>query len=152
MGIKVCNIRLDKQHLESDLKNLNSFLDTVIVKLTSSNFVSTATKDYWSVLIYYEPNAQQMKSSEVHLDESEKETFEALKNWRSQKAQELNLKHYLICSNSELINIAARKPKTLSELRAIKGFGVVKTEKFGKEILSVFENRRLKSNQKHLIV
>lgn len=152
MGIKVCNIRLDKQHLESDLKNLNAFLDTVSVKLTSSNFVSTTTKDYWSVLIYFEPNESKNPATEVFLDESEKEAYQALKTWRSQKATELNLKHYLICSNAELRHIASKKPKNIDELRSIKGFGVVKTEKFGEEILSVFNTKRRRRNPTALLV
>lgn len=151
MGIKVCNIRLDKQHLESDLKNLNAFLDTVSVKLTSSNFVSTATKDYWSVLIYFEPN-ESKTPAEVFLDESEKETYQALKTWRSHKAVELNLKHYLICSNAELRHIALRKPKNIDELRSIRGFGAVKTEKFGEEILSVFDTKRRKRSRPTMMV
>ncbi|NHM07823.1 aldolase [Flavobacterium sp. CYK-4] len=152
MGIKVCNIRLDKQHLESDLKNLNAFLDTVSVKLTSSNFVSTATKDYWSVLIYFEPNERKVPVGEVFLDENEKETYQALKNWRSHKATELNLKQYLICSNTELMHIASRKPKNIDELRTIRGFGAVKTEKFGEEILSLFHTKPRKRNKKKMIV
>jgi hypothetical protein len=35
------------------------------------------------------------------------------------------------------MNIAIRKPKTISELKKIKGFGEIKTAKFGKEILKV---------------
>ena len=58
MGIKVCNIRLDKEHLQQDQNSMNVFLDSVNVKLTSSNFVTTGTLDYWSVLIFYEPKKE----------------------------------------------------------------------------------------------
>ena len=140
MGIKVCNIRVDKQYLDSDQDKMNAFLDTVTVKLTSSNFVSTATKDYWSVLIFYESRkAAQPTVIEHDLTEADKELYESLKIWRNNKAAELNLKHYMISHNSELRNIAIAKPKTKLALRKIKGFGEVKVEKFGMEILAILK-------------
>lgn len=138
MSIKVCNIRLDKQHLEPDQKNLNAFLDSVNVKMTSSNFVTTGTTDYWSVLVFYDPKKEiQTALPENELAGADRELYEALKVWRNNKAAEVNLKHYLISYNSELLNIAIKKPKTLSALRKIKGFGEIKVEKYGPEILSV---------------
>ena len=146
MGIKVCNIRLDKKHLELDQKNMNAFLDSVIVKLTSSNFVTTTTTDYWSVLIFYEPK-KDAKSVVVvkELIGSGKEFYELLKIWRNNKAAELNLPHYLISHNAELMSVAVNKPKTISELKKIKGFGEIKTEKFGQEILAVMNLRKTKT-------
>ena len=137
MSIKVCNIRLDKEHLQLDQNSMNAFLDSVNVKLTSSNFVTTATKDYWSVLIFYEPKKEVTTKGENNLIGIEKEIYEALKIWRNNKAIELNLPHYMISHNSELMNIALKKPKTISALKKIKGFGEVKTAKFGQDILAV---------------
>lgn len=140
MAIKVCNIRLDKEHLQLDQNRMNAFLDTVSVKLTSSNFVTTATTDYWSVLVFYD----EKKQAESHIPESiltneEMEIYEALKAWRNNKAAELNLKQYLISHNSELMNVAIHKPKTLAALKRIKGFGEVKTAKFGQDIIAVLK-------------
>lgn len=138
MSIKVCNIRLDKEHLQPDQNSMNAFLETVNVKLTTSNFVTTATTDYWSVLIFYEPKKESKKQIlENGLVGVDHEIFEALKTWRNNKASELNLKHFMVSHNSELMNIAIRKPKTILELKKIKGFGEIKTAKFGKEILKV---------------
>lgn len=138
MSIKVCNIRLDKEHLQPDQNSMNAFLETVNVKLTTSNFVTTATIDYWSVLIFYEPKKGSKKPiPENGLIGVDHEIFEALKTWRNNKASELNLKHFMVSHNSELMNIAIRKPKTILELKKIKGFGEIKTAKFGKEILKV---------------
>lgn len=138
MSIKVFNIRLDKKHLQSDQNNMNAFLESVQVTLTSSNFVTTGTIDYWSVLIFYELKRETRSPIlEDGLIGTDKEMYEALKNWRNTKASELNLKHFMVSHNSELMNIAIRKPKTISELKKIKGFGEIKTAKFGKEILKV---------------
>jgi superfamily II DNA helicase RecQ len=138
MSIKVCNIRLDKEHLQPDQNSMNAFLETVNVKLTTSSFVTTATTDYWSVLIFYEPKKESKKPIlENDLIGVDYEIFEALKTWRNNKASELNLKHFMVSHNSELRNIAIKKPKTISELKKIKGFGEIKTAKFGKDILKV---------------
>jgi superfamily II DNA helicase RecQ len=143
MSIKVCNIRLAKEHLQYDQNRMNEFLNTVDVKLTTSNFVTTNAVDYWSVLIFYEPkkkkqtNSIEIKLSEEELLEEEKERFTALKNWRNDKAMALGLPHFLICHNSELIALAIKSPKTVADLKTIKGFGENKITKFGKEILSL---------------
>ena len=138
MSIKVCNIRLDKEHLQLDQNSMNAFLNTVNVKLTSSNFVTTGTTDYWSVLIFYDAKKEiQVSIPENDLIGVEKELYEALKTWRNNKAAELNLKHFMISHNSELMNIALKKPKTISALKKIKGFGEIKTAKFGQDILAV---------------
>jgi hypothetical protein len=80
MAIKVYNIRLDKEHLKLDQNRMNAFLDSVSVKLTSSNFVTTATTDYWSVLIFYDEKKQvQSHIPEKVLIGEEKEIYEALK-------------------------------------------------------------------------
>lgn len=138
MSIKVCNIRLDKAYLESDQNKMNNFLDSVTVKLTTSNFVTTRTVDYWSVLIFYEPNAlKQTPTIENKLTVTQEEMYHSLKVWRNNKASELDLPQYMICYNSELIAITIRKPKTITDLRKIKGFGETKTAKYGKDILAV---------------
>lgn len=141
MSIKVCNIRLDKKHLQADQDQMNAFLDSVNVKLTSSNFVTTGTTDYWSVLIFYE--AKKPMSSpleENNLVGEDKQKYINLKAWRNNKAAELNMPHYVISHNSELIKLATSKPKTLSELKKIKGFGETKVAKYGKELLEVIQS------------
>ena len=140
MSFKVCNIRLEKEHLQQDQKRLNEFLDTVQVKLTSSNFVTTNSIDYWSVLVFYEPKVslqEPIGTFEQEAIPAQKDLYLALKNWRTKKANELALSHFKICYNSELIALASNKPKTVLELEKIKGFGTIKINKFGDEILEV---------------
>jgi adenosylcobinamide amidohydrolase len=58
MNIKVFNIRLDKEHCHEDQKKMNEFLDSVEIKLTSTNFVTTTTVDFWSAVVFYEPKME----------------------------------------------------------------------------------------------
>ena len=138
MNIKVFKIRLNKEHCQEDQNKMNEFLDAVEIKLTSTNFVTTSTVDFWSAVVFYEAK----KVKKINLDETEltlkeKEIYSALKKWRSSKAQLLELPHYMICHNSHLIAIAVKKPQNLDDFKTIKGFGENKTANFGDDILSL---------------
>jgi hypothetical protein len=60
-----------------------------------------------------------------------------LKQWRLEKAKILALPAYVIMHDTTLQEIAERLPRTLGEIREVKGFGPSKAEKFGEEILRV---------------
>lgn len=52
MNIKVFNIRLDKEYCLNYQSTMNDFLDSVDVKLASTSFVTTGSKDFWSTVIF----------------------------------------------------------------------------------------------------
>ncbi len=138
MNIKVFNIRLDKEHCLEDQNRMNQFLDSVEIKLTSTNFVTITTVDFWSAVVFFEPK-KEIKSTVVEreLTDEEKKIYAALKKWRSDKAQQLMLPHYMICHNSELASIAIQKPQTLQNFKTVKGFGENKTAHYGDDIISL---------------
>lgn len=141
MNIKVFNIRLDKENCQSDQDKMNEFLDSVEVKLTSTNFVTTATKDFWSAVIFYKPKKQpSIIEEESELNDSEKKVFDALKQWRNDLANKLGWSAFRICHNSHLLYIVKAKPQDISELKNVKGFGENRTLKYGDDILSVLNS------------
>ena len=138
MNIKVFNIRLDKENCQQDQSRMNAFLDSVEVKLTSTNFVTTGTTDFWSAVVFYELKKSDSKPTEViELNEQENEIFTALKQWRNDLAQKLGWSAFRICHNSHLISIAKSKPQNLDELKAVKSFGETRTLNYGDDILSI---------------
>ena len=138
MNIKVFNIRLDKENCQQDQSRMNAFLDSVEVKLTSTNFVTTGTIDFWSAVVFYELKKSDSKPTEViELNEQENEIFTALKQWRNDLAQKLGWSAFRICHNSHLISIAKSKPQNLDELKAVKSFGETRTLNYGDDILSI---------------
>lgn len=138
MNIKVFNIRLDKENCQQDQSRMNAFLDSVEVKLTSTNFVTTGTVDFWSAVVFYELKKSDSKPTEViELNEQENEIFTALKQWRNDLAQKLGWSAFRICHNSHLISIVKSKPQNLDELKTVKGFGESRTLNYGDDILSV---------------
>ena len=140
MNIKVFNIRLSKEHCQNDQTKMNEFLDTVEVKLTSTNFVTTGTLDYWSAVVFFEPKSikkEESKFSEEELLPNELKAFKALKSWRNDLAEKLDWSAFRICHNSHLIAIVKANPQNTSELETVYGFGKTRTEKYGDDIISV---------------
>lgn len=138
MNIKIFNIRLDKEHCQEDQKRMNEFLDSVNIKLTSTNFVTTTNVDFWSAVVFFEPKKESKSPvNDTELTFDERKIYFALKKWRSDKAQQLLLPHYMICHNSELVSIAIKKPQTLEDFKTVKGFGENKTANYGDDIISL---------------
>jgi superfamily II DNA helicase RecQ len=140
MQVKVFTIRLNPEQLESDQKVLNDFLVTVTFKKSSTQYVEVG--NYWSVIVHYDENeitkpASLVRKSLEDLNEKDQQVYMYLKEWRTNKAEKLQLKNYLICHNSELIDLAMYKPSNLDELQQIKGFGPQKVDKFGEDILAI---------------
>ena len=159
MKVKVFAIRPESEYLNFDQQQLNGFLDTIEFKKSSTHFIE-AEPIYWSVLIYYEEKIRQnnlvqeiailektppktekisTQLQEADLDLEQLEVLKSLKQWRSEKAYKLKISNFLICHNSELINVVVQKPSSITELRSIKGFGNLKSDKYGEDILSILK-------------
>jgi ribonuclease D len=142
MNIKVFNIRLSKEHCQNDQSRMNNFLDSVEVKLASTNFVTTGKDDFWSATIFFEPKTNskpraENKFSEEELLPKELKVFKALQTWRNDLAKKLDWSSFRICHNSHLAAIAKANPQNISELENVSGFGKLRTEKYGDDIISV---------------
>lgn len=141
MNIKVFNIRLDKDNCNNDQNLMNSFLDSVEVKLTSTNFVTTGTVDFWSAVVFYDLKKNESKPTEViELNEKENAIFTALKLWRNDLAQKKGWSSFRICHNSHLISIAKANPQSIEELRKVKSFGESRTINYGEDIIAVLNS------------
>jgi superfamily II DNA helicase RecQ len=141
MNIKVFNIRLDKDNCDNDQNLMNAFLDSVEVKLTSTNFVTTGTVDFWSAVVFYDLKKSESKPTEViELNEKENAIFTALKLWRSDLAQKKGWSSFRICHNSHLISIAKENPQSIEELKKVKGFGESRTVNYGEDIIALLNS------------
>jgi superfamily II DNA helicase RecQ len=142
MNIKVFNVRLAKEFCHDDQVRMNAFLDSVEVKLTSTNFVTTGTSDYWSVVIFFIPKQSKKEKDQANftgedLSQNEVRIFNALKSWRNDLAKQLEWSSFRICHNSHLMAVVKSNPKTLEALESVPGFGKTRTEKYGAAILTV---------------
>lgn len=141
MLVRVFSIRLDTLFLEYDQQQLNTFLNSVTFKKSSTQFVEGEAA-HWSVIVHYETEKQQKperleRKSYDDLNSKDKQVYGFLNQWRTEKADALKLKKFMICHNSELIDLAMYKPSNLDELQQIKGFGKQKADRFGEDILAI---------------
>ncbi|MGB3078314.1 MAG: HRDC domain-containing protein [Saprospiraceae bacterium] len=146
MNIKLFQTRLDDKHIQQDQDAINTFMESVTVKKTATQFV-IGQPDFWSVLVFYENGKAHKNGSkesdkisfdaEVELTEEEKQIFVALKQWRRDRAKEVNVPEYLVCHNAELITVSKTRPRSMEDLNKIKGFGDQKISKYGDDIIAV---------------
>lgn len=69
------------------------------------------------------------------LNQQQVQLFELLRQWRREKAKELDVPAFVIFSDKTLRHLALAHPRTEEELGRIYGVGEAKIEKFGREIL-----------------
>ena len=74
-------------------------------------------------------------SMEIELDD----LYQALKNWRKEKAVSEHLPAYCILGNKALEQIAVNRPLTSEQLKGLKGVGKKTMEKYSDDILELVE-------------
>lgn len=90
---------------------------------------STSTKD-------------RVQAEIVELDATSAELFAQLKAWRKEAAAERSVPAFVIFGDSTLVEIAKAQPRTLTQLRLIRGVGEVKLEAFGTAVLRLVKQVR----------
>jgi len=63
--------------------------------------------------------------------------YSRLKQWRDDKAEELDQEVYMVLQIKSMKHIAATLPQSMKEMKKIHGFGKVKLEKYGPEVLQI---------------
>jgi ATP-dependent DNA helicase RecQ len=79
-------------------------------------------------------------SKDVPLTTTEQLRFELLKDWRKKRAGELDVPAFVIFSDRTLRELARKAPQHIRELEFINGFGPIKIERFGQEVVDLAKN------------
>lgn len=97
---------------------------------------------YEEVAITGEPRARKRKAAKKETNLAlegfsgiQKEKFAALKEWRKQKAKELDVAAFMVFSDRTLREIVSLNPATQDELSQVHGIGDRKLEAFGAEVI-----------------
>lgn len=124
-------------------------MDSVSVKKTATELIN-GQPNFWSILVFYDDQKVErqeknsgkiMAISEAELTAEEKNIYKVLRQWRQDKATQLNVPSYVVAHNTELMTIAKMKPQTLDDLSKIKGFGGgQKIAKYGDDIIAVLNS------------
>ena len=64
---------------------------------------------------------------------------EQLRAYRSRKAKQFDYPPYMIFSNAVIEELINKQPKTVKELKKVKGIGPKKIELYGKDILELMK-------------
>lgn len=65
------------------------------------------------------------------------ELFERLRSWRGEQARRQKVPAYVVLHNSHIEEISTRKPRSIHELGSIKGIGLRRAARYGREILAL---------------
>jgi ATP-dependent DNA helicase RecQ len=60
-----------------------------------------------------------------------------LRSWRLERSQQDAVPAYVVLHDATLRELAALRPQSLAELAAVKGFGPVKVERYGEDLLTM---------------
>ena len=124
-----------------------SFIRGLIKEMITDNFVYLKEGTYsmlklnqnsMDVLLHDKKVVLLVKEEETAID---KELFNAVKNWRRERAYKDGIKPYIIFSDATLIEIVNKVPKNKEELMDIRGVGEKKVERYGDEILGLIASK-----------
>ena len=74
------------------------------------------------------------------LSPQDTELYNAIKDWRTSKAEKENVPPYVIFGDKTLEELVEKKPKNEKELLNVFGIGSVKAEKIGSQLIRLIEN------------
>lgn len=74
------------------------------------------------------------------LPEEDRELYDLLCDLRGQLARKANLAPFMVFSNATLVDMAAKRPTTLSEFRRVSGVGEVKAAWYGEAFTRLIKN------------
>ncbi|MDO4258384.1 MAG: ATP-dependent DNA helicase UvrD2 [Actinomycetaceae bacterium] len=71
------------------------------------------------------------------------ELFERLRAWRLLESRHLEVPAYTVLTDRTLTDIAIARPKTLTQLRVIKGVGDIKLQRYGAAVLAIIRGEEV---------
>ena len=109
---------------------------------TSGALVEVTTPDGFRVLHVDSSIPPPRITTGVSIDVDE-DLVVRLRSWRLERSQEDAVPAYVVLHDATLRELAADRPQTLEELAGIKGFGPVKVDRYGDDLLAVLATAEL---------
>lgn len=103
---------------------------------------SDYTKKYEELLQKMEENdaCEEVANIEDVSETNREELVKRLKAFRLEQSRKEKIKPYYIFNDAQMEDIIAKNPQTKEELLQVSGFGNVKVEKYGEEIVGILKN------------
>lgn len=90
-------------------------------------------------IISSESISNSILEEEINTNIEEKDIFIELKDFRLKKSREEKIKPYYIYNDNQLKDLIMKMPRNKEELQTVAGFGEVKANKYGDDILKIVE-------------
>ncbi len=148
---------LDTVAVESDNKEIRKSITDALKRLREESAVKLAgvlacregfspERYLWALatasLAAGQPRPKARSVTYTEADVGHPELFEALRQWRRDKAAEEGVAHYQILHQKTLVQIAVHLPATLTDLMQIKGIGRRLAARYGEELLGLVTDYR----------
>ena len=104
----------------------------------SGSLVENTTPEGFTVLIA-DSDAPRPRIRPVGTAEADEGVEELLRRWRLERSRSDGVPAFVVFPDTTLRELAAVKPRTHVELAGISGFGPVKVERYGDELLAAIE-------------
>lgn len=89
------------------------------------------------VAVTSEPLVKEESEKENNVPVEETELFKELKAYRLQKSREEKMKPYYLYNDNQLRELIRKMPKDRQELIQVPGFGEIKADKYGEDIIGI---------------
>ena len=113
-----------------------------VVKDKPTIQASSVSKDKSSFKMKNTISEVALIKNKIGLNIEETPIYQDLKSFRYNKSKEESVKAYFIFNNAQLEQLISLMPRTLKDINSISGFGDVKCQKYGKDILKIIEQNR----------
>jgi len=104
----------------------------------SGSLVEKTTEDGFTVLIAMS-DAPRPRIRPAGAVEADEDVEELLRRWRLERSRTDGVPAFVVFPDTTLRELAAIKPRTHHELAGINGFGPVKVERYGDDLLAAIE-------------
>jgi len=151
--VKVFTLRFDPRIEGFDDGALREFMRDKETLSIRDHFFVKDEAPYWGVMVTYNVAARDGEIGAARLvapavgagkddyrsllREEDWPLFNALRDWRSERAKAEGVPPYIIVTNDLLARVARERPASLSALGQLRGMGEAKIKRHGRDILAV---------------
>lgn len=94
-------------------------------------------QDKVAITVLVESSINRSVESNIEKTIEDTEVYKDLREYRLNKSRVEMVKPYFIYNNNQLIDLITKMPQSKEELRQVNGFGGVKVDKYGDEIIEI---------------